>query len=402
VRFRPIFTSAALAAAALLLYGSRLGYPPASSRGDEASLAAQARSIAATGHDLGGRVLPLYVHIEDTLWFQPVPVYFTALILTLRPSGDSAVRVPSVIIGTLDIILIYLLGRRLFKNEWLALVAAGLLMLTPAHFIHSRIAVDALYPVPFVMAWLLCLVAYFERPRPWLLFAGTMFLGVGFYSHSSALLLMPAYLLLTGFALYADGNRNRRDYAAATIGFVLPLLCLVPWFLAHPATYLDTVGRWAIHPAYVRNPIDGLRAFFKWDTLSYRASLFWELLGPRFLFFGSVFLLPMAVLLAVGIHRFVTSRRSAITLVVLCGGVMAPLVASTFGERYAIGRELALLPFAVLVATCGVQACFSARNGLWRIVGVCLLLAIPLQFSSFYRSDFSPNRPETASIGSPR
>ena len=33
--------------------------------------------------------------------------------------------------------------------------AALLLALTPAHFIHSRFALDYLYPVPFTLAWLL-------------------------------------------------------------------------------------------------------------------------------------------------------------------------------------------------------------------------------------------------------
>jgi hypothetical protein len=39
-----------------------------------------------------------------------------------------------------------------------------------------------------------------------------------------------------------------------------------------------------------------------------------------------------------------------------------------------------------LLTTYGVQSLLSARHRRWRLVGVCLLLAIPLQFSHFYRS----------------
>ena len=49
----------------------------------------------------------------------------------------------------------FFIVRRLFKCDWLACAAAGMLAMTPAHFILSRYALDYLYPLPFLLGWLL-------------------------------------------------------------------------------------------------------------------------------------------------------------------------------------------------------------------------------------------------------
>ena len=63
--------------------------------------------------------------------------------------------------------------------------------LTPAHYLHSRLAVDHLYPLPFVLGWLLCLQRVLDRCQPAVLFAGALALGIGFYSYLAAVILMP-------------------------------------------------------------------------------------------------------------------------------------------------------------------------------------------------------------------
>ena len=100
------------------------------------------------------------------MWFQPIPVYFTALFLTVLPVSEWAIRLPTVVLGVTDIVLFYFVAARVFNRPFLAAIAAGLLALTPAHLIHSRLAMDFLYPLPFVMAWLLCLMAFVEQRRP--------------------------------------------------------------------------------------------------------------------------------------------------------------------------------------------------------------------------------------------
>ena len=57
------------------------------------------------------------------------------MVLRVLPLSVFSVRLPTAIIGIADVVLMFLLAKRLFRREWLGLVAAGLLALTPAHFI---------------------------------------------------------------------------------------------------------------------------------------------------------------------------------------------------------------------------------------------------------------------------
>ena len=239
-------------------------------------------------------------------------------------------------------------------------------------------------------------------PSKTLTVALSICLGLGFYTHATSVLTMTACLLLTWMALYLEGVRSARLFAVTALGFILPLLLLAPWYLQYPRTYIETVGRWGVHPAYLRNPLEGLRALASWNSLTTRAGIFWDYFNPSYLFFmGSpnqtgpgdhtaVFLLPVAVFLVVGFAQLFTAPPSrTISLILLLGFGCVPLVASTFNERQAVGNELAMLPFAILIATRGEERLLSGPPGLRRAAGVCLLALVPLQFAYVFRGHFT-------------
>src|SRR5262249_1800447 len=120
--------------------------------------------------------------------------------------AEWSVRLPSAAVGALNVALAYLVGLRLggdaASRERRALVVALLLALTPAHFIHSRIAMDYIYPLPFVLGWLLALSVYLEHRRPWMLFVATTMLGFGVYSYIASVIMMPIYLAMTLVAVW--------------------------------------------------------------------------------------------------------------------------------------------------------------------------------------------------------
>ena len=146
--------------AAVYLFG--LSWAPIHPHFDEIRFAEQARSIAASGTDLNGRFLPLYFQMDGRVWFHPIGVYLPALAFKVLPVSVLALRAPTVLVGLLNVVLVYLIGRRLFRRNDLALLAGALLALTPAHFIHSRMAVDYLFPLPFVLGWMLLVLKFLE------------------------------------------------------------------------------------------------------------------------------------------------------------------------------------------------------------------------------------------------
>src|SRR5262249_35501914 len=166
---------------------------------------------------------------------------------------------------------------------------------------------------------------------------------------------------------------------------------------------------------------------------------------------AGVFLVPVAIFLIVGIVR-AARERTAMQVVLLLGFFTAPLAALIVQEGNAIFRALAFLPFGVLLATLGFERLWSAamakpfspmirpigialfalgagyaawtlataatltrsslpvaglgalivaaaafdRTAQWRIVTVVLLVAMAVQFRSFWYDYFSDYRVRSA------
>ncbi len=408
-----------LALATVALYGTRLSDAPMYLGQDEVFFGITAHSIASTGRDLGGRLLPLYfqwpAEISTNVFYQPMLIYSTALLLKAVPLSEAAIRAPTVVVGLADVVLMYVVALRIFKRESSAVLAAVLLLLTPAHFIHSRFAMDYLYPVPFVLGWLLGLLVFIEEGRPWTLFASTLALGVGFYSYIAAVVMMPMYFVITcGFLVFQ--KRPLRDYGVAAAGFALPLVPIVPWLLTHPDAVALTARRYELYGAAHAGPLlsarttilRSLRESLHFFFITERVSLYWYFFNPAYLFltgglvvvsatrrFG-VFLLPLAVLIPVGINYLINVRRTAVGALLLVGVVTAPVAACLVNEQYAIFRELELLPFAVLIAVVGVEAMLPARRALVRWAAIALLALVPVQFAFFHRDYFGRYAVESA------
>ncbi|MGH9142709.1 MAG: ArnT family glycosyltransferase [Vicinamibacterales bacterium] len=389
-----------IAAAALGLYAWRLQDAPVYLSPDEAIIAVDAHTLATTGRDVAGVPLPLYFKVQMPGesrwgWFTPAIFYFTALFLKTAPLSERIVRLPTACIGAMDVMLVYFVARKLFTGAGYALAAATLLALAPAHFILSRYALDYVYPLPFILAWLLCLLVFLENGRlPWL-FAATMCLGVGFYSYIASVLLMAMYLTLTGLVLFLVKQRGRACAAAAT-GFALPLLPFAVWFLKHPTVLSDTAARYNLYDARKLNALQGVREFFSYPNLERLSSLYWTYFSPSFLFFSGdgqitfstrsvgVLLLPLALLLPFGCYQVIVRRPSVANVLVLIGFVTAPAAAVLVPEPAAINRAVALLPFAALLAAFGLELLWTApgfRPGRTMLAsGGAALLALGLSY----------------------
>jgi len=386
--------------AVVLVYARRLDVSPPTLHPDEAAAVRQAASIAHTGRDLEGRRFPLFVHLRDNVWTQPLAVYFTALLLPIVGSSASGVRVPSAIIAALDVALIYLLAGRLFGRASLAWLGAALLALAPLHFIHGRLASGAVYPVVFILAWLLFLTAFVRYKNSWPLFASTLSLGVGFYAHQSSVLTMPAFLVLTLLTIRTlQGSLTQ--YGAALLGFAVPLVVLVPWFYWHYDVFRFTLGDWGLHT--LANPRDGLRySLFSWPTMGRRSTVYWGFFSPSYLFFtggddlagstrqAGIFLGLTAIPLLYGVYHIVTARWSdPLWRVILIAFAVAPFAAATFNDPKAAGRALGMLPFGILIAVAGCEALIRERAGTMRIAALLVLLLLPIQFYRFYADYFT-------------
>jgi 4-amino-4-deoxy-L-arabinose transferase-like glycosyltransferase len=413
----------ALAVATLLLYAWRLDFSPPDLADDEVVFALQAHAIATTAHDLSGRLLPLYFQMTplgETSWFHPVVVYFAVPFVKVLPFTEATVRIPTAVVGMLTVLLTYAIARRIAGSTTWALVAAGLLALTPANFMLSRLTADYMYPVPFVLGWLWCLLAFLDGEDPRLLFAGTLCLGVGVYSYIASLITMPFYFAVTLAVILWRSRTPARHAVVAAAGFGLPLLLIPLWLSFHPDVVPQTLARYRQLPAV---PVEGaaqglsldgalreVRRPSNFGGILRRVSLYWYFFDPAYLFLTGgyanpinstrhtgVFLAPLLVFVPVGLWRIATTKeRTVAESLTLLGFVSAPVAAISVAEPYAVDREAVLMAFGALVAAVGVAAMWTSPHRWMRRATAVLLAIVPLQFALFQYEYYTSYRGQAA------
>lgn len=364
-----------LVGVAAAVYGWKLGETPTYISPDEAIIAVDAHALATTGRDVHGTLLPLYFYIhqpksERSGWFTPVIFYLSAAVQTVLPFSESTIRVPSVLIGLAGLILLLMLSRAALGSEWLALMTAALLALSPAYFIFSRYGLDYLYPVPFLVAWALALHRALLSPTPRNLLACGLCLGVAFYSYAAAVLLTPLLLVVSIAALWPSFERPSRA-ALVAAGYALPLTCFAVWFALHPDAFANTAQRYALYDAAEMNALQGLREFLSYTNIERMVSIYWSFLSPGVLFFSGdqlitfstrqagVFPTIMGVLMVLGFVQIVERDRSRFAWAMVAAFLLAPLPAVVVPEAGAVNRATAIMPFGALIAGYGLKWLWS-------------------------------------------
>jgi 4-amino-4-deoxy-L-arabinose transferase-like glycosyltransferase len=401
---RTIAIGVLLAVSVATLYATRLGFAPVYLMHDESQFALQAQSIAAIGRDLSGRRLPIYfTEPEFPAGRDPVIIYATAAVLQVLPLSESSVRLATALTGALNVTLMFLLGRRLFKSDLLGLVAAILMALTPAHFIRSRLVLSPFYSIPFILAWLLWLARFLDRPQRRTLGVAAAWLGLGMYTYLACMVMMPVYLLLTAWIAFRSRTPGWRT--ALLVGFLVPLLPMAVWYATHPERYAQIIEAYKLYSAG-GVPGEGAARLAADGSVRLRLGLVWSFFNPDFLFISGdsslinstrqigVFPLAFAVLIPAGLYQLARNGGD-IGKVILVGLVTAPL-ASVISGAIEMNRIMFAIPFGVLTAAFGGRALLGARHRLWRWAAVVVLVSVPIQFAGFYRDYMGRYRAESS------
>lgn len=382
-RFRPLLTAALVATAAAALYLPDLSGSPFYVNRDEMFFGLTAHSLATTGFDTNGHYLPLYtqspMRYGSEMWFQPALMYTAALSVKLFGLTEGTVRLPMALFGIADIVLMYLVGRQLFKRDLPAIAAAGLLAATPAHYIHSRVAMDFQAPLPFLLLWLLFALKYFdEGRRRWLVAAGVS-LGVGVFTYIAAYMWMPVYagLTLTAMIVRREPWKRHGLFAAS---FMIPVVSCVPFLVTHPTVIRDVMWHYDRQQPQHAGGTELFVRYFDLQRFAKAAVVYGRFWTPRFLFIdgpgglwaAGAFLFPTAAMLVVGVIAAV--RRAPAESILLLGGLFTAMIpASLVGDVDAIHRASAVIPFAILISidgmerlrTASVPVSATAFAGMW-------------------------------------
>jgi len=149
-----------------------------------------------TGHDYYGQFLPAYIH-SFSEWRAPLVMYVTAPFIGIFGLNEWGVRLPSAFLGILSVYLLYLLTKRLFKDELIAALSAFFLAASPWHIQYSRAAFElSLLLFLFLAAIYFTLISFKNN---WLLLPAAALFSLTLYTYSTANVLLPLILALMIF-----------------------------------------------------------------------------------------------------------------------------------------------------------------------------------------------------------
>ncbi|MEK7065951.1 MAG: glycosyltransferase family 39 protein, partial [Patescibacteria group bacterium] len=188
---------------------------PISLSGDEVDVGYQAWSLGTTGKDYFGNNLPTYIH-SFSEWRTPLLMYVVAPFVTIFGPSAFSVRLPIALLGISNILLLYLLGKKLFPKTSIGIFSALLLSLTPWHLHYSRAAFEAT-----LLLSLILLSVYAFLNKKYFIFA--ICSALTFYTYSTAIVFLP---LLTISLLYF--YRNQTVFKSLIRPFCLLLILLSP------------------------------------------------------------------------------------------------------------------------------------------------------------------------------
>ncbi len=390
--------AALLAILAFGLYSYRADEPPQTA--NEKPLTAAVDLLSARGgRDDAGRFLPVFVRLSSELWLPPVPVYTTLAIATVRRTEPPG-RQTAAAFGALGVVLTYAFASDLFRRRAFGWIAALLLLSNPAYVASARSgALDGVWVIPPLLLSLLAVRSFAETgSHRSLAAAAAALVGCAYTQPSGAFLgVIAGTTAVTGLGrARLLGIRDTWRAALAAAAVALPIAL---WFVLHPASYVDTLGRWFLHPAYIRNPWSLVLRLMNWFSLAEWASIYWNFFDPTRLLYSAAgpasagtFLMAVGVFLGMAAYDLArpqrprTAEESVLLWIVAVGFVASPLVPASFAEPGAIQKALSLPLFGTILGTLGVRALWT-RQSKWARAAVVLPLGLALvQFVAFYRS----------------
>lgn len=201
----------------------KLDQYPAGLNADEAAIGYNAYSILRTGRDEHGEALP--IHFKSFGDYKP-GLYFYLVLPFVKFLGLNvwAVRLPSVILGVLSVLFVYLLIKELFSSIP-ALLAGLLLAISPWHIHFSRGGWETNVATFFILVGVYFFFKALKNPK-FFVFSFS-FLVFSMYTYHGARVLAPllggALLVLKRKEIFVQKSKMIFFSMMVAILFLLPL-----------------------------------------------------------------------------------------------------------------------------------------------------------------------------------
>lgn len=203
-----------------------VGTNPPSLYWDEASIGYEAYSVSQTGMDMHGNhflqaIFPAYGDYKA-----PVYIWLASLSVGLFGPTNLAVRLPSVVAGTLAIIGMYYLANVLFKSKKSGLYASVVFALLPSAVHFSRVGFEANVALTCIIWSLVALIKGFDIPKKYYFALASMLSLIAIYAYFSARIVIPLMVAST----WVFSRKNKAVNLGVSIFALIFILGLIPLY----------------------------------------------------------------------------------------------------------------------------------------------------------------------------
>lgn len=364
----------------------RLGSIPPSLTPDEASLGYNAYSILKTGRDEYGKFLPvIFKSFGD---YKPgLYVYLTVHSILVFGLNEFAVRIPSALAGIISVWLIYLIVKKLFQKENLALISSFIAAVTPWLIYFSRGAWEVNVSLALTLAGIYFFFKSMERER--YIIHSVIFFALTLICYQGAKLATGIVVLLL-VVIYLKRIIKIKP-KKMIISAILGLLISFPILLSFTS---GQTGRLEVFSVFsYRRPAEYLKAILdqgneKVGTLSYylfhsealnfkRGILgrYFNHFSGRFLFFegdwanprhsapySGMLLLGDIILLMAGVYSLVRNKLSKEHWFIIAWLALAPLPSVLSRDQVHAIRSMNMAIPLIIILSFGLSALIEKIN----------------------------------------
>lgn len=378
-----------------------VGFPPINS--DEASFAYNGYSIAQTGKDEYGVVMPSRFKAfgENKL---PVTIYTIAAFVKVLGFNSFTSRLPFMLIGITAPLLFYYVGKKFFNNNIIALSAAFLASLSPWIQIMSRHIHENLI-ILVLTSFVIVLFTQLLQKVTWkqILFLALLN-GISLFTyHIGKMLAVYFFLTLTAILVY---KKQKADFIAkAGVIFLIPILFFLVTEFQNPSTRVSNLL--FINNSGFTSSIEELRSEHNSRIIHNKGSQSLITLSQKYLtYFSPEFLIingdnndrfgmkgispitPVTfILFIIGLY-FVYKNKEPYRYILISLLLVAPLTASLSWQDYSLTRSFLLIIPILLLASYGGYHLIASIKQTYIKWGALLVVLSGYVFFTFYSWDF--------------
>lgn len=200
-----------------------LGSIPPGLNWDEVSHGYNSYSILKTGYDEWGQFLPITNFRAYGDYPLPLYMYLTMPFIAIFGLSEFTIRIPSALLGSLTVIVIYFLSKEIFKNKYAALLSAFLLAISPWTVLSSRQVLQST-PAVFFLSLGFWLLLKGLSARGIFSVLGVICVGLSAYAYHNARILAPILLIFFCLLFRKKILKNIKNY-------LLPLIIICIFFI---------------------------------------------------------------------------------------------------------------------------------------------------------------------------